>query len=74
MATITIRNLPDDLVDRLKEAAAAHNRSMEQEVRELLEARYAPKEEVLERVRGRWEGLPETTAEEAERWREEGRR
>ena len=73
MAAITIRNLPDDLVDRLKEAAAAHNRSLEQEVRELLEQRYAPKEEVLDRVRGRWEGLPETTAAEVARWREGGR-
>lgn len=73
MGAITIRNLPDDLVDRLKEAAAAHNRSMEQEVRELLEQRYATKDEVLERVRKRWEVLPETTPEEVESWRQEGR-
>lgn len=73
MGAITIRNLPDELVDRLKEAAEAHNRSMEQEVRELLEQRYAPKGEVLSRVRERWEELPETAPEEVDQWREEGR-
>lgn len=73
MGAITIRNLPDDLVDRLKEAAEAQNRSMEQEVRELLEQRYAPKGEVLSRVRDRWEELPETAPEEVDRWRKDGR-
>lgn len=73
MGAITIRNLPDELVGRLKEAAEAHNRSMEQEVRELLEQRYAPKGEVLSRMRDRWDGLPETAPEEVNRWRGEGR-
>ena len=73
MGAITIRNLPDELVDRLKEAAQAHNRSMEQEVRELLEQRYAPKGEVLSRMRERWEELPDTDSEEVALWREEGR-
>ena len=73
MGAITIRNLPDELVDRLKEAAQAHNRSMEQEVRELLEQRYAPKGEVLNRMRERWEELPQTDPEEVAHWREEGR-
>jgi len=73
MGAITIRNLPDELVDRLKEVAQAHNRSMEQEVRELLEQRYAPKGEVLGRMRERWEELPQTDPDEVARWREEGR-
>lgn len=73
MGALTIRNLPDDLIQRLKDAAEAHNRSMEQEVRELLEQRYAPKGEVLERVRERWEDLPETSPDEVARWREEDR-
>ncbi|MFP4181379.1 FitA-like ribbon-helix-helix domain-containing protein [Thiohalospira sp.] len=73
MGAITIRNLPDDLIDRMKETAAAHNRSMEQEVRELLERNYAPREEVLDRVRERWQELPETTPEETDHWRDEGR-
>ncbi len=74
MATVTIRNLPEKLVNRLKAAAKQRGRSMEQEVRELLQARYAARSEILSRVRKRWETLPETTADEASRWRAEGRR
>ncbi|MFQ5938226.1 MAG: hypothetical protein ACE5LB_17630 [Acidiferrobacterales bacterium] len=73
MATLTIRNLPERLVRRLKTVARQKGRSMEQEVRELLQTRYAPRSEVLSRVRKRWETLPETTADEAQRWRVEGR-
>lgn len=37
MATITIRNLPEPVRRGLKARAAAHNRSMEAEVRAILE-------------------------------------
>lgn len=36
MASITIRNLNDDLKQRLRLQAAEHGRSMEEEVREIL--------------------------------------
>jgi antitoxin FitA len=36
MASITIRNLDDDLKRRLRIRAAEHGRSMEEEVREIL--------------------------------------
>ncbi|MCY3770987.1 MAG: plasmid stabilization protein [Gemmatimonadetes bacterium] len=36
MASITIRNLSDDLKQRLRMRAAEHGRSMEEEVREIL--------------------------------------
>ncbi|QPC90932.1 hypothetical protein [Mesorhizobium sp. INR15] len=36
MGTLTIRNLDDDLKQRLRERAARHGVSMEQEVRSLL--------------------------------------
>jgi plasmid stability protein len=36
MASITIRNLDDDLKRRLRVRAAEHGRSMEEEVREIL--------------------------------------
>ena len=36
VATITIRNLDDDIRSRLKQRAAANGRSMESEVREIL--------------------------------------
>lgn len=36
MASITIRNLDEEVRDRLKQRAAANSRSMEAEVREIL--------------------------------------
>jgi plasmid stability protein len=36
MASITIRNLDDDIKQRLRIRAAMHGRSMEEEVREIL--------------------------------------
>jgi len=38
MAQLVVRNLSDDLVRALKQRAARHNRSAEQEHREILEA------------------------------------
>ena len=38
MATITIRNLDDDVKTRLRVRAAEHHRSMEEEVRGILRA------------------------------------
>lgn len=36
MATVTIRNLDDEVVRQLKERARLHNRSLEAELREVL--------------------------------------
>ena len=41
MATITVRDLPDDVQRRLKERAAANDRSMEAEARAILSAAVA---------------------------------
>ncbi len=38
MAQVLIRNLPDDVVERLKERAAGKGRSLEQELREIVTA------------------------------------
>jgi antitoxin FitA len=38
MATLTIRNLDDDVKQRLRVRAAQHGRSMEEEVRTVLQA------------------------------------
>ena len=73
MATLTIRNLPDDLVERLKASAKASGHSMEQEVRELLEARYADKRATLEQIRERWKNLPNVDRDQMDDWRNEGR-
>lgn len=45
MASITIRNLDDDLKAELRLAAARHGHSMEEEVRTILRRALAPQEE-----------------------------
>ena len=74
MATLTIRNLPDEVVDRIKTAATHQGRSMEQEVRDVLLRRYASRNEVVRRIRQRWEELPATAASDVKRWRKANRR
>jgi plasmid stability protein len=68
MATLTIRNLPDDVVERVKATAARHGRSMEQELRLLIEARYRDREEILRRIEEHWARAPRASAEEIDRW------
>ena len=48
MASITVRNLDEDLKQRLKEQAARHGCSMEEEVRRILAAALPPKVKSLE--------------------------
>jgi len=43
MATLTIRNLPDEVRDRIRREAAEHGRSMEEEARQALALRYRPR-------------------------------
>lgn len=49
MATLTIRNLPEPIRRSLKERAAAHNRSMEAEVRSILEQSVAAQPNFIDR-------------------------
>ena len=74
MGTLTIRSLPEEVIQGVKTSAELHKRSMEQEIRELLRRRYGPRSEVLRRIRNRWEVLPRTDADEVEQWRLKGRR
>jgi plasmid stability protein len=53
MATLTIRNLPEEVHDALRREAAEHRRSMEEEVRQTLTDRYrkkVPVEDLLKRL------------------------
>ena len=53
MATLTIRNLPDEVRDRIRRQAAEHGRSMEEEARRALAESFRPKpkvEEILKRL------------------------
>lgn len=55
-------------MQRIKTIAAAKSHSMEQEIRESLEIRYANRLNVISRICHRWKTLPSTTAEEIARW------
>ena len=43
MATITVRNLPDEVRDRMRVEAARNGRSMEEEARQFLSQGYRPR-------------------------------
>ncbi len=73
MATITIRNIPDELVERIKHLAGQKGVSMEQEVRDLLQKRYGQRDEVLARIRQRVEVLPMEAENRVQSWKSEGR-
>jgi plasmid stability protein len=73
MATITIRNVPDELVDCIKRLAEQKGISMEQEIRDLLQSRYVQRGIVIERIRKRWNTLPIQSAEPLEDWKKSGR-
>jgi hypothetical protein len=73
MATITIRNVSDELLNRIKQLAGQKGISMEQEVRDLLQKRYGQRSEVLARIRQRAEILPVERAERLQDWKTEGR-
>jgi plasmid stability protein len=67
MATLTIRNLPDEVYDRLRTRAAENKRSMEAEARELMAKALPPKvpiEETLRRMREMIERLPPEAQEQ----------
>lgn len=72
MATINVRRLDDDVVERLKARAAANKRSLEGEVRHILEtvarddaqARWAEFRVLNAEFRRQTAGRPQTPAEE----------
>ncbi len=75
MSTLTIRNLPPEVVERLKERARRNGRSMEQEARVILGHRLAPRDAVLDQVVARWETLPSRpSSAKVRRWGESARR
>ena len=74
MPAITIRNLPDDLVARVKATAASHGRSMEEDVRQLLQYRFRSKEDILQELPTQWKRRGQPAAEEIDAWIEAGRR
>ena len=69
MATLTVRNLHPDVIARLKELAARNNRSMEQEVRRLLEAVSLDRGAACRRIEESWvRQRRATSADEVDEW------
>lgn len=73
MATITIRDVPDELVAVIKKLAEQKGVSIEQEIRDLLQSRYARRRATIDRIRRRWDTLPVQTASQLQDWKEQGR-
>lgn len=74
MPTLTIRNVPAKVVRSLKTVARRRRRSMEQEVRELLEAHVAERRSVLEQIEAGWaRQTRRPTAAEVDTWIGAGR-
>jgi plasmid stability protein len=75
VATLTIRNVPMRVVRNLKAIAKRRHRSMEQEVRDLLEEYVGERSSVVRQIEGSWETQARRpSAAEVERWIAEGRR
>jgi plasmid stability protein len=74
MPTLTIRNVPARVVRSLKALARRRRRSMEQEIRELLEAHVAERRSVLEQIEAGWRRqMRRPTAAEVDAWIGAGR-
>ena len=74
MATLTIRNVRPGVVKSLKSLARRKGRSMEQEVRELLEGYVAERRSILEQIERAWATQTRRpTAKQIESWIGAGR-
>jgi plasmid stability protein len=72
--TLTIRNVPLRVVQSLKALARRRGRSMEQEVREIVEEQVSDREAVLRQIEASWSRQRRRpTAAEVDRWLEAGR-
>jgi plasmid stability protein len=75
MPTLTIRNVPDQVVAALKALAKANGRSMEQEIRELLASAALDRKAVCDLIEASWKRQKRPIrAEEVLEWIAEGRR
>jgi plasmid stability protein len=54
MATITVRNIPDEVVDMIKSRARRNKRSMEQEVRTILTEVVSDRAQAMKRIEALW--------------------
>jgi antitoxin FitA len=74
VATVIIRNLPEDLVGRIKATAAGGKRSMEEELRQTLQVIYRDRAALIRAVRAsNARQKRPVTAAEIDAWKRIGR-
>ena len=71
MSSLTIKNIPDEMLMLLRERAKRHHRSMQGELMLILEEATAPAMMSLEQVQKRVEELGISTGDESTRWVQE---
>jgi plasmid stability protein len=72
--TLTIRKVPERIVKSLKACARARHRSVEQEMREMLEERFPERSLVFAQIEAGWEKQARRpSAKEIESWIKAGR-
>jgi len=55
MATITVRNIPEDVITMIKNRARRNKRSMEQEIRTILSEVVLDRERAMKRIESLWQ-------------------
>jgi len=74
MATLTIRNVPTKVVRALKARAERNRRSMEQEVREIIETQVGDRGSAIAQIERTWASQKRNPkADEIDAWIREGR-
>jgi predicted transcriptional regulator len=74
MPTLTIRNLPTKTIRALKALAEHHNRSMEQEVRQLIEVYVGDRLSAISQIERGWGAQARSpSADEIDSWIRAGR-
>lgn len=75
MSTLTIRNVPPKVVRALKAQAERNGRSMEQEVRQMLEGQVADRTSAINQITRSWAAQNKApSGKEVEAWIREGRK
>ena len=70
---LSIKNVPDDVAQRLRERAKQHHRSMQGEMLSILEEAIGPRKLTLDEVRRRVKDLDFKTGDDSTRWIREDR-
>ena len=71
--SLSVKNVPDDVVERLKERAKGNHRSMQGEMLAILEAAVGPEKVTIGEVRRKVKELGLRTGDDSTRWIREDR-